>query len=962
MKESIKKIFAILVLFLLIFNSSLLTVVSTAVDELKKLIDESKISSVIDVNLEKYVNFNISDEDKGTLVELNIKTGIEYKDDQQYVPIKATRTVTNLPQINGKYPESVDILAKSTKATNGDENGKDVYNKYDQEKGTLEILADNKENDNGDIYTENVNGARDEFVVIARYGSDCYSDKNEKRDLSVTGTVEEILANEDANKLSNNYELNFEVTENVSGLISTDITTSDIYNGYINSNKQNGTKNATEYTNVSYKDIANEVNIETDNKFINAKNEEIETDEILYKGLKLNKQNVLDILGEEGKLQVLNKDGEVLGEINKDTEATEDGTIEINYENEQKEIVIKLTKPAKLGTVNIENKKVIKETMTDLNNNKIASKNIIKCVNYIQEKDKDTQEVVREYTEEKYKFENTKEIEIKQSSTRVDVDFDKTEWTNNVQNDVTITATLVTNGPEYNLFKNPVLEIKMPAEVEKVVLGDVSLLYDDNLIVKSADVVEKDGVKVIRIVLNGVQDKYSVNSLVSGVNVIIPATVIVKKDIASTDSAVGVVYANESGVVNDYERDGLASKSVNVKIVSRENNIAEQIQREENNESNESDVKEVENDNISIEVTPQVGRDVLKDNDVVYAEEIIKYTVKVTNNSNSILNNIKVVSDIPEGTIWIKQNDISTDLENPYDEELFTEDASKTINEENIERLNPGEVFESSFTVRVKQIEENQEKDIKLITNVYKENTLINTLTNELIAKDSKLKVELRPGSLEFSVIAKNVRIYYATITNCSQRSVSNVYLQSKLENEQIYYSSYSCDLNGDLEDDEWDEDSRIFKVKLGEIQPGKSIRVNLKISNDNFSDGKYEYNIPISVNTYGDETNIYRSNVQSETFYHAEVKLEQTSDTEGEDLKAGQEIIYNLKITNLGKSKALINILNQLPEDLIPIEAFVNTNEYNEETEKYEKVLKKLDPSVLIEGYNINWNTYILS
>lgn len=126
MKESIKKIFAILVLFLLIFNSSLLTVVSTAVDEVKKLIDESKISSVIDVNLEKYVNFNISDEDKGTLVELNIKTGIEYKDDQQYVPIKATRTVTNLPQINGKYPESVDILAKSTKATNGDENGKDV--------------------------------------------------------------------------------------------------------------------------------------------------------------------------------------------------------------------------------------------------------------------------------------------------------------------------------------------------------------------------------------------------------------------------------------------------------------------------------------------------------------------------------------------------------------------------------------------------------------------------------------------------------------------------------------------------------------------------------------------------------------------------------------------------------------------------------------------------------------------
>lgn len=962
MKESIKKIFAILVLFLLIFNSSLLTVVSTAVDEVKKLIDESKISSVIDVNLEKYVNFNISDEDKGTLVELNIKTGIEYKDDQQYVPIKATRTVTNLPQINGKYPESVDILAKSTKATNGDENGKDVYNKYDQEKGTLEILADNKENDNGDIYTENVNGARDEFVVIARYGADCYSDKNEKRDLSVTGTVEEILANEDANKLSNNYELNFEVTENVSGLISTDITTSDIYNGYINSNKQNGTKNATEYTenmkiNVSYKDIANEVTIETDNKFINAKNEEIDTDEILYKGLKLNKQNVLDILGEEGKLQVLNKDGEVLGEINKDTEATEDGTIEINYENEQKEIVIKLTKTAKLGTVNIENKKVIKETMTDLNNNKIAAKNIIKCVNYIQEKDKDTQEVVREYTEEKYKFENTKEIEIKQSSTRVNVDFDKTEWTNNVQNDVTITASLVTNGPEYNLFKNPVLEIKMPAEVEKVVLGDVSLLYDDNLIVKSADVVEKDGVKVIRIVLNGVQDKYSVNSLVSGANVIIPATVIVKKDIASTDSAVGVVYANESGVVNDYERDGLASKSVNVKIVSRENNIAEQIQREENNESNESDVKEVENDNISIEVTPQVGRDVLKDNDVVYAEEIIKYTVKVTNNSNSILNNIKVVSDIPEGTIYVKENDIDTNVENPYEKELFTEDASKTTNEENIEKLNPGEVLESSFTVRVKQIEENQEKNIKLITNVYKENTLINTLTNDLIAKESQLKVELRPGGIEFSVQTNNMRVYYATITNFSQRTISNVCIESKLEEEYTYYSFYS---GSDLKE-EYNNEVNEIKFNIEEMQAGAVVRINIKVAANNFKDGKYEYNIPFSLNVYGEGTNVYRSNVQTETFYHSEMKLEQTSDTEGENLKSEQEITYNLRIKNIGKKYTLIKILNKLPDNLIPIEATIDCYEYNENSKKYEKITKKINPSVLLNGYNISYSTYII-
>lgn len=940
MKESIKKIFAILVLFLLIFNSSLLTVVSTAVDEVKKLIDESKISSVIDVNLEKYVNFNISDEDKGTLVELNIKTGIEYKDDQQYVPIKATRTVTNLPQINGKYPESVDILAKSTKATNGDENGKDVYNKYDQEKGTLEILADNKENDNGDIYTENVNGARDEFVVIARYGADCYSDKNEKRVLNVTGTIEEILANEDANKLSNNYESNFEVTENVSGLISTDITTSDIYNGYINSNKQNGTQNATEYTenmkiNVSYKDIANEVNIETDNKFINAKNEEVETDEILYKGLKLNKQNVLDILGEEGKLQVLNKDGEVLGEINKDTEATEDGTIEINYENEQKEIVIKLTKPAKLGTVNIENKKVIKETMTDLNNNKIAAKNIIKCVNYIQEKDKDTQEVVREYTEEKYKFENTKEIEIKQSSTRVDVDFDKTEWTNNVQNDVTITATLVTNGPEYNLFKNPVLEIKMPAEVEKVVLGDVSLLYDDNLIVKSADVVEKDGVKVIRIVLNGVQDKYSVNSLVSGANVIIPATVIVKKDIASTDSAVGVVYANESGVVNDYERDGLASKSVNVKIVSRENNIAEQIQREENNESNSYDK---ENSYLATTVSSIVGGRKLENKDVVYEGEYIKNRIELKNNSDNKIENINIIGNVPKGTTYMEIYNIDNfpdgyvDNEN-YDKCIEKLDSSKTQYIQNI-NLGAKETKEIIYYVKVEKLDDSEiEKEVNTNIKIYVDGNEKTNYNIVNIVNKSKIDINIHAWETERDT---NLWLYKININNNTDADIENIKSTINLPKELGY----------EYTEEDWyqisiDKDNRlnIFFDKL-EAKKSKDIYLYIKAFGE---ENIPEYKVEVYSSIQGDNTDIYYSNFNIQKIYNMTLDVIQTSEKEGKELNVGEEIEYTFRIRNMSNKllkKDVINLqfLYFINSDLIPESMEYENYNFDKENNSYTK------------------------
>ena len=62
----------------------------------------------------------------------------------------------------------------------------------------------------------------------------------------------------------------YEVTENISGLISAEINTSDIYNGYIKSNSQNNTSYRTEYTEdmnvqVSYKNIADEVKISTNN-------------------------------------------------------------------------------------------------------------------------------------------------------------------------------------------------------------------------------------------------------------------------------------------------------------------------------------------------------------------------------------------------------------------------------------------------------------------------------------------------------------------------------------------------------------------------------------------------------------------------------------------------------------------------------------------------------------------------
>ena len=295
----ITKIISILVIMLMMVNSSLMLVISVAVDAVQKIIDETKINAVYELNMEKYVNYKMGDK-QGTLVQTYLKTGIEYQEGQEYVPIDTSNVIINIPKINDKYPESVEVVTKSTKATNGDGSGKDVNYAYNKENGQLQIITENKADDKGNIYTENVAGARDEYQLDFYYDANCYNDKNEKRSLEFKGNVE--LKLKDDRDIRKNQEIsqNFEVAENVSGLVSTDVTTSNIYNGYIQSNIQNNSTYSTGYAErikiqTSYKEIADEITVNSKNLLVNNKDKENETQEIIYKNTKVNKNEILDI-------------------------------------------------------------------------------------------------------------------------------------------------------------------------------------------------------------------------------------------------------------------------------------------------------------------------------------------------------------------------------------------------------------------------------------------------------------------------------------------------------------------------------------------------------------------------------------------------------------------------------------------------------------------------------------------
>lgn len=279
-------------------------------------------SSVLEMNLSKYVNYDLHDQ-KGLVVQFNLKTGLVYDEENNNEAITGTTSLMQLPEIQGHFPSNVSVIVRGINATGGQAN----YI-YDNSKGILQITANNQEN------TSYNKDARDEYEIILEYPEECYTENQEERDLNLKVVLQVQTNNYTSKKVE---EKQFKVTQNIGNIISSNIDISDIYNGYIKSNVVNGTTYTTGYKEnveifVSKQELEDQLLIKLNQEYLNENSEKVEENGISFKKTYINKNELKDILGEEGNIKILKPDGTVIKEINKDTEENENGYIEINYE------------------------------------------------------------------------------------------------------------------------------------------------------------------------------------------------------------------------------------------------------------------------------------------------------------------------------------------------------------------------------------------------------------------------------------------------------------------------------------------------------------------------------------------------------------------------------------------------------------------------------------------------------
>jgi len=906
--------------------------------------DDIKVNAQIE--LEKYLNYAVSEDDKGTLVQYHLEMGMEYLGDYDEFPVKESEISVNLNQIDGKYPYDVKVIEKGTQATNG--KGIDAIEnyEYDANSGILVVKANNQNEEGEKIYNDAPNSdARDRYSIICYY--DTYTAENTERELSCIVSAKAILFDDDR-EIDNTQDFTTNATENTAELTSIYTNTQEIYNGKIKSNIINNTEYGTEYIElnqimISKKEAQQKLQVVQENGFVkvdenNGEENLVNGGNLVIKNTKVSKVNMEKILGSDGTIEILDTDGNSIIVINKDSKWEEDGTLTINYENVLESIVVKTSEIKAEGILYLQYTKEIKNTMKDIENTKI--KTITKMIGInetkvVEELEKDGEVTQEEKTEENVVFEHIDEkvITIKDSQTDVNLSVNNTNWTNKQQNEVVFDIALNSNHIKYNMFKNPTLRIDLPSEVEKVILGSSSIIYGNGLELQDP-YVETNANGSLSIVANivGTQTSYNENSLGLTTEVQIPATIILKKDIESVKSNVNLVYTNQYTLNNQVET---GNKVVDIQIESYEENKQEETQKAvynlaTNTEQNETEQEIVENiDKLKTEVLVVKGDSELSDEDTVYEGEYIKFNIKVTNTAEEAIDNVKVVGVIPEGTTY---GELEADYNNYMGKYAYNFDETVKSKDIQIGTLKAGETYNTFYEIRVNDLQEGEtEKNISTNVKTYVGQTEASNYELTNIVKEAEAKVFLG-----------------AFMDNTSDRWNYSLKVESEEDKEVTVKialpETYELDLRvqaGGLGDNEVvylqaDENN----VVTDTIQTNKEYWYEGTVDDEAIRNSNDEGPVTIVATATAEiDGKIYNSNENRIEYEFQSVSVTMTSENEGEEVEYEEEINYEIVVkstgkTNLNEEEDIIafDVIDYLPEEVDPVSL---EYEYWEQTEE---------------------------
>lgn len=510
---------------------------------------EDNRTAKVEEEVSKYIQFG----DNGIILQTVVKVDTS-NENQNSLPIKETNLKIDVPQIKGQTPSEVTVVANSTTGTNGKGVGEVEFTdenwEYNQENGTVQIQVENQkqlvEVNQFDEYLK-VEGEEtkqeeryyseagmDEFVLTYTFQGISIEEEmktssnieaeavlfsgvtaeNQETTTTAERTDEFLLTGQTGNIIS--YQVENE-TEEVSKL-----------SAYLNKEQEYNSKTS---INVSYTDIVEEMIVEDiENNYIDKSGNKAQTDDIYYKQISVSQENFRQILGEDGKIQILDDSGNMIATINQETQADENGNFVVDFQDKISKIKIQTSAPVSTGNLIIANQKAV--------SNISVSKN-----------DYANLEAIETTTVQKAKLTYVSEItELGTIATKTKLNDTTTNFNLKIDRDSLSTVTTNTN-VEMRLelnnaqktsdkYGNSIFEIEMPEYITNMNITNASMIYGEGLEIANVESYVRDGKIIIKITVAGNQTDFNSGVLTNGTNIVLNADIDVDMFAPSINQAI----------------------------------------------------------------------------------------------------------------------------------------------------------------------------------------------------------------------------------------------------------------------------------------------------------------------------------------------------------------------------------------------------------------------------------------
>ena len=516
--------------------------------------DEIQINKDVYLNVEWKDTSNLNIETAVTKYlpfenKILVQTAIKIKRENEVsLPIQSSTLEIDTLNINGIKPETIEVFAKDLTYTDGQDNEKIEFSKdnweYHDETNKIVVNVENKPLENGEY--SNLNGT-DEYVVTYIFGEEAYNYIQTVKEIKfiLKNKITSRVYTSEINtvEISGEREEEIVLTQKIGEIVVLEVenNTPSISKAYMNANynreneKLETELKTTEFVNITGSSSIEEINIKEENYvIINELQEAINT---YYKSVEFNKENINNILGEKGKLVIVDEEGKELGTIKKFeiTDETEK-TYKFELPENINKIVIKIANPESNGNLIINKTKVIKDSGFD----KVVLDDIkeIKTLTNLEVKYVDSENIINI---------DSKEIStiLENTSTNAKIDISDKGISTIVKNEnVELKIELNDNKLESDLYKNPTFEAVFPSEVTEIEVNRITIANCEELKIASYEVIERDERKVLVIKLEGTQTNYT-ESINNGTNIIANVNISVDNFTPLQDSKIELIYTND---------------------------------------------------------------------------------------------------------------------------------------------------------------------------------------------------------------------------------------------------------------------------------------------------------------------------------------------------------------------------------------------------------------------------------